>query len=425
MVVYTSIAVFLFSAIALVVPTGFSAGAVLLLAGSVVLLRRRGGPALQREEVALISVLVFYFLVASLSNAVHGAPLREYDSPLRFLLVIPVLFLLRVFPPIPRFFWGGVAVGAISSGLFAAWQIFSAGGTRADGFTNPIQFGNICMLLAVSCIAGIGWAASQRRAVFWSTLLSGGIALGLLGAFITGSRGSWISLPVVLLVAYRCYGGALDRRHLAVGLGAMLVLVAVLDTVPRLSMEARVQDAVKETRDYFVSGDATTSVGIRLEMWRTALVLVPEHAWLGWGKDGYIKQTESLVAAGKARAGLQVHTHLHNEYLDALVKRGLPGLAALLALYLVPLVLFARRVRDENHAVRPYALAGVLLIVNYMCFGLTQAFLTHNNGVMLLGFMLVILWSLLRAQEDSVPASHRGLRTDTTTDCDRMLQKTI
>ena len=407
MIIFTSIAVFLFSAVALVVPSGLSIGPVLLLVASAALLRKRARPRLEREEIVLISVLVLYFLVGSLVNLAHAAPIREYDAPLRFVLAIPVLLLLCVFPPMPRFFWSGVALGAIFAGLFAAWQIFSAGELRAEGFTNPIQFGNISLLLGILCLAGLGWSVSQRRPACWYALMVCGICLGLLGSFLSGSRGSWISLLVALPVAYFCHGGALNRRHVAVSIATVLVLFGVLQAAPQLSMEGRIKLAVTEAQDYFDSGTSTTSVGTRLEMWRAGLLLVPEHPWLGWGKDGYVQQEADLVRAGKVRPILGEHNHLHNEYLDALVKRGVFGLAALLALYLVPLALFARRLKDDNRAVRPYAVAGVLLIVCYMVFGLTQAFLTHVNGVMTLVFMLVILWSLLRAQQDSAPGLQR------------------
>jgi O-antigen ligase len=414
MIIFTSIAVFLFSAIALIVPGGVSVGPVLLLVASAALLRKRDRPRLEREEIALISVLVLYFVVGTLVNLAHAAPLREYDSPARFLLAIPVLLLLRIFPPMPRFFWSGVALGAIFSGLYAAWQIFSTGEMRAEGFTNPIQFGNISVLLGILCIAGLGWAGSQRRLMFWYALMSCGICLGLLGSLLSGSRGSWISLLAALPVAYFCHRGALTRRHVAACAAAVLLLFGVLQAVPQLPMEARVELAVTEAQDYFHSGDSATSVGTRLEMWRTGMLLVPERPWLGWGKDGYVQQEAHLAQQGNIRPIMGQHNHLHNEYLDALVKRGLAGLAALLALYLVPLALFARHVRDDNRAVRPYAAAGVLLIVCYMVFGLTQAFLTHNNGVMTLAFMLVILWSLLRAQQDSAPAmpAHDGSSHD-------------
>ena len=406
MIMFTSIAVFLFLAIALIIPGGVSVGPVLLLLGSAALLRKRDRPKLERGEIALIAVLVLYFLVGILTNLTHAAPLREYDSPARFLLAIPVLLLLRSFPPLPQFFWSGAVVGAISSGSYGAWQVFSVSGMRAAGHTNPIQFGNISLLLGILCLAGLGWAASQHRSVLWRVLMSCGIFFGLLGSLLSGSRGSWISLLIALPVAYFCHGGLLTWRHMAACVATVLLLFGVLKAAPPLPMEERIELAVTETQDYIHSGTSTTSVGARLEMWRAGLLLIQERPWLGWGKDGYVRQEDHLVQAGKIRLIPGAHNHLHNEYLDALVKRGLLGLAALLALYLVPLVLFARRVRDGNLAVRPYAVAGVLLIVCYMAFGLTQSFLTHNNGVMMLAFMLVILWSLLRSSDAGAAATN-------------------
>ena len=71
-------------------------------------------------------------------------------------------------------------------------------------------------------------------------------------------------------------------------------------------------------------------------------------------------------------------------------------LTSLLVFYGVTLLVFVRRLKQMATAQRPYALAGVLVMVNYIGFGMTQAFLTHINGVMTLVFMLVILLSLAR-----------------------------
>jgi len=81
------------------------------------------------------------------------------------------------------------------------------------------------------------------------------------------------------------------------------------------------------------------------------------------------------------------------------VKHGLPGLLAVLALYLLPLRLFARRLcQAGSREARLAAAGGMMLMLSYLAFGLTQAFLTHNNGVMMLAFMMVILWSLAQEQ---------------------------
>ncbi len=165
---------------------------------------------------------------------------------------------------------------------------------------------------------------------------------------------------------------------------------------PQAGMHERMQDAVEETDGYFVTGNANTSVGARLEMWRTALILFPQQPILGWGKEGFLERKKAMITEGKVAAFTGDHTHSHNEYLDALVKRGLLGLFNVLTLYGVLLVVFCRRLVEGSPESRPYALAGVLLVISYIGFGLTQAFLTHNNGVMTLAFMLVILLSLSR-----------------------------
>lgn len=92
-------------------------------------------------------------------------------------------------------------------------------------------------------------------------------------------------------------------------------------------------------------------------------------------------------------------THLHNEYIDVSVKRGVLGLLSLLLLYLVPLRMFMRMLGEGQIRRQPYAAAGAVLCVSYMDFGLSQAFLSHNSGVMVLFFMMVIIWSLIRAAE--------------------------
>jgi len=395
MYLYTSVAVFLFSAIALVIPSGFSLGAVLLLAGSAVLPWKRAKPQLKTADRVLILVLAQYFVICVLANLIHHEIAREYDIPSRFVLVIPAMLLLLAYPPKPAAIWGGLAVGAIAAGVFAGWQSLDLGMSRADGFTNPIQFGNISLLLGVLCLAGLPWAKSRHQAVFWTGLLLVGAELGILGSVLTGSRGSWISLPFCLFFLYQCYADTLGKRRAILGLFA----IAATFAIPRAGVAERMQQAFAETTGYVTAGDAENSSGARLEMWRIGAMIFPEHPWLGWGKQGYMNKKEQLIESGQASPIISEHTHLHNEYLDALVKRGLPGLASVLALYLTPLLLFVREMKRTGPKGRPYAVAGTLLVVCYLGFGLTQAFLTHNNGVTMFAFLLAVLWASLRSHE--------------------------
>lgn len=398
MIVYTSLAVFLFSAIALIIPSGFSVGASLLVLGSVVLLWQRAKPQLRRDDYLLMAAFAAYFFINAAVLLTQAALLREYDAPLRFLLALPALLLLLAYPPRAAAFWGGLAAGAIGAGVYAFDQILPLGVTRAGGSTNPIQFGNISILFAILCLAGLAWAAVQPRRRAWTALLLLGAVCGTAASIFTASRGSWIALPVCASLLAFQHAGSYGKR-LGIGFVVLLTLMAGVYALPQSGVRARTELAEVELQRYFVSGDADTSVGTRLELWRSGIAMVAEHPLLGWSKQGYMDHKAELIKAGKVAAVIGGHTHLHNEYLDALVKHGAAGLLALLALYLVPLGLFAQRLRRGDDKDRIYAAAGVALCVSYMLFGLTQAFLTHNNGVMTFAFLTIMLWACPRRVE--------------------------
>jgi len=395
---FTSFAVFLYSAISLIVPSGFSIGSGFLVLGSLVLLRKRSVP-LDKEDKLIMAVFFFYFLVSVGMNLLHGEIIKEYDLPLRFLLAIPALMLLRAFPPSPAFFWAGLGVGGILAGLFAGWQNLFILHARAGGHTNQIQYGNISFIIGILCLVGLGWAIAQKNSKKWIIFLSCGFVLGLLGSLFTGSRGSWVGLPFCLYIMYRCYGGEVSKRYVWGGIALVVVAVAVAYAIPRTQLKARTELAISESITYMKVRNAETSIGTRMEMWRAGTMAALERPILGWGKAGFVEWESAAIDAGRVHPFMRENNHVYNEWLDAEVKRGFLGLIALLALYVVSMRLFIVRLKTAGRSAKPYAIGGIMLFVNYICFGFSQVFLAHNTGVMTLAFTTVILWSLLRAEE--------------------------
>lgn len=415
MVAYTSFAVFLFSAIALVITSGFSYGASLLFLAGAVLLWQRPPLHLTRDDRLLCWVFAGYFLLSVVNNAFQHAVLREYDAPARFLFAVPVLLVLCAWPARAEAFWSGTAVGAIGAGIYAAFHHTTTRELMMGAITNPIQFGNISIVLGVLALGGVSWALRQPRRGLWTALLVLGAAGGIAGSVLSSSRGSWLALPFCLCIIVVHSALTYGRRVLFAGLGATLILLGGLYAVPDSEVRQRSDLAEKEVQAYFNQKDEEstgTSVGQRLEMWRAGATMIPGHLLLGVGKEGYTEDKLALIKDGKANPAIAQHTHLHNDYLDALVKRGIPGLLATLAVLLTPLWLFGRHLRDAP-AVRPYALGGVLVCTSYMVFGLTQSFFTHNNGVMTYAFWTAILWALLRHQVASHQVSSHPLSSST------------
>ena len=164
---YTSLAVILFGAIALLFPSGYSLGPALLLLASPVLLVTRPKLGLQRRDWAIMAVLMLYGGLWILEVWWDGQGSRGLDKPIRFFLAVPVLLLLLAYPPRMAAVWLSAALAAIGTGSFAAWQKLVLGMARADGHTQVIQFGNSSMLFGILCLGGLGWAVCQPRSRRW------------------------------------------------------------------------------------------------------------------------------------------------------------------------------------------------------------------------------------------------------------------
>ena len=396
----TSVCVFLFSALALAVTSGYSFGALTLLLASTCLLWKRPRLNLQRRDYLMLGALLLYFFIFTANMLYHGDPARELDIPLRALLAAPVLLLLLAYPPRAAAWWAGVAVGAISGAALAFWQFLVLDMYRPQAATsNAIHYGNVSMLLGMLALCGLGWAREQKHRLAWSLLLLAGGLTGILGSIISGSRGGWLALVACgCLLAYY-YSKGRGVRYLFALLGALLAVFVLAYILPNSGVHQRVAVAVTDIKQFQSNDNVTTSIGQRIEMWRTAWSMSSRHIWLGMGRDGYLAAKQQLAEEGKMNKLIEVHTNAHNDYLDTLVKRGIIGVMALLALFLVPLLLFARALRQSAPAAQPYALAGVVLCTCYMIFGLTTSSLTLNIGIIMLVFPMVILWAMLRQQE--------------------------
>lgn len=396
----TSVCIFLFSALALAVTSGYSYGALTLLLASTWLLWKRPRLNLQRRDYLLLCTLLLYFAVFTANMLYHADPAREIDIPLRALLAVPVLLLLIAYPPRAEAWWSGLAIGAITGAALAFYQLYHNISIRPQAATsNAIHYGNVSMLFGVLSLCGLEWAYAQRQRFAWMTLLLVGCLAGIFGSILSGSRGGWIAMPVCLIILAILHARIHGKRYFIITLTLLVGLIVAAYNMPHSPIHQRAATAVFELENFEDTGNVETSVGQRIEMWRNALDMSSQNILLGIGRTGYLAQKQILVKEGKMSKDVGEYTNAHNDYIDALVKRGVTGLLALLTLFLIPLALFARATHHSPASARPFALAGVILLTCYMIFGLTTSSLTLNIGIIMLIFPMVMLWAMLRHQE--------------------------
>ncbi|KAF0284696.1 hypothetical protein BA898_10025 [Spiribacter roseus] len=417
---FITAAVFLFPALALTVPDGYSIGAVALLIAAITHLvanRRTWAehPPLPGAVKAVIAFMIIYALFWIGDAALRGEGVREFDRPSRFLLAA---FCLSVFARArihQAALWLGLAVGGLGAGGLAIGQKLIEGHSRASGFAQVIQFGNAAMLIGLMGLAGMLWSLqppttnpdrlrrTRRRRVLLTGLMGLGALGGLTASFLSGTRGAWLALAPALLVGlWAAVQLGKARLYLLIGPVALAVIATTAYFIPATGVEWRVDSAVNEAHQYLNGTDRRTTTGKRLEMWKGAAHLIGERPWLGWGETGYQAGMARLGESGMITQRAAEYTHAHNEWLNVWAKKGVVGALILLGLYLSPVAVFARRggtslstqaSRDQPPGTRQLALrtAGLIFILGTMATGLTQVNFNHNIGVMVFAFMMAIL----------------------------------
>jgi O-antigen ligase len=179
---------------------------------------------------------------------------------------------------------------------------------------------------------------------------------------------------------------------------ALLGLLLLASLSPTLAVTERVDEAM-ESVDEYDEGERGNSFGVRVEMWRVGVQLFSERPLLGWGEGRLQERRDEWVAEWGLHPAVSRYDQLHSDLIDTAARRGLVGLGSLLMLYGVPLLLFARALRGRPDATtRALAVAGLVVVVAFIGFGLTQSMLRDARGLAGYLGLITACWCLLRAR---------------------------
>ena len=361
--------------------------------------RRQGWPALVRHLTEIRWVLVAFaavLVLAILQGLLSGdGRLRDLEKPFRMLAAVTVTLTVLACRPSRKALWWGMIAGAVAGCIFIAYQRWGLGVDRPGGLINSITFGDMMLCIGLMClVATLDFAG---RSAVWPAL---GALAGLTGSVATGTRGGWVAIAFSALLLVR-YGHVLHGRWRKAL--ALLALALVVSTyfIPQTGVSERVDEGINDVHQYFNGGPSYTSVGIRLELWRSALQLIGQHPLTGASIPTVRAELEQLVAAGRAHPYVLEFEHFHNDMLQVLVHGGVLGLLAWGATLLMPFLFFRRQLHGGAHLNAP-ALAGMLLVLCYFSFGLTEVIFWSVRSNMFYALMLFLLAGLcLNAKEET------------------------
>jgi O-antigen ligase len=388
-------------ALSLGISSGYGIGTVLIfLSSSALCVLKPKLSEFTKEDRVLFSIFALYAIAMFVFAYLDGWHVRELDRPSRFILALPVMLLLLKLVGRVQWLWFGVVLGAILAFTLAVYERSVLGLGRAQGSQHPIMFGNIGMMLGLISFVSSMYFLAKKRYLWLALGIVGGLC-GIGASVLSASRGGWVALPLIGFFLLWQSRFLLGKKTLVGALATSVFLIVVAVAVPQTGIKDRIDEAVSDVVKYDTGVDKKTSVGLRFEMWKATLIMFKGSPFIGVGEYGSVSVKTRIVEEGIVSAEVLGYSHAHNEYINALGLNGIVGFIFLMGIYLIPLKLFLKKIRQypDNWNVKSYAMAGALVPMSYMDFGLSQVMFSHNIGVMMYAFPIVYFWAAVRWAE--------------------------
>ncbi|WP_318436117.1 O-antigen ligase family protein [Photobacterium leiognathi] len=351
----------------------------------------------------VLSSFGIYFLTYLASTLYYGGSFSEIDMPSRIVLVLPIFLLLLLYPPKVNILTSGFIIGSIIAGVVAMIHIydFKIGRAFSDSLKSihpslkgymPIQSGNMAMTLGLISLTISLYYLDQKS--WWKFTLSLIAAfLGIYASFLSGSRGGWVFLPIAIV-----YLAVSNRQFITKKIALISIVIlgaAVFSIGQNKEITSRLDAATYQIIQYQKGHDENSSLGTRFELWKSAIYTTEQHPIIGAGYHGREILREKWAHEGLVNAQVIknfLDSHSHNQFLEDLSVRGIIGLVALLAIFIIPLGIF---IKNHNIANSPQQKminqCGAISVIMMIGYCLSQAMFRHNSGMIFYSLMTVIL----------------------------------
>ena len=239
-----------------------------------------------------------------------------------------------------------------------------------------------------------------------------GFGLALLGAVLSGSKSSWLAFAffLVYLGLVGLQSGQF-RKALLLKLGVLVALLfwAFLALSPSSQRLQTFQQSASTLATALFKADTPLnldalaldpSVNDRLAQYQMSAELIAQNPWLGISRPAINLEQENRVASA-APGFKRVYRHIHSEYLDTLVNRGLLGFA-LLALMFLALFWAVRKPVEPDMPVPSQArLLGISTLLLLASMALFDILLSRVSvmapGLFVLAYCLALLYGPARS----------------------------
>lgn len=397
-----NISIFCFFTLLLVFPKGYNYGSTVLLVASILFLfyaiyKKVNIKEIIKQNKSIFITVIFYFAVSLFFVLFHKEKLNLIDNPLRAFLFLSVIIFVAYNSVKFEVLLYSIPLGAFIAGLVAIYQYYVLHLPSAFYEQMKIQSGDMAMSLGLFSFITSFYLYEIKKNIFAILSIFAGL-FGVLASELSFARGGWIGIPFIFFVVLYLYKQIISKKLL--GVIFLGIIVATIVLMANEQFVDRVLSAKNSFFDYF-NGVKDGSIGARLDMWKIGIHAFIEHPFSGWSLKELQDYKLELVQSGIISQEFTVFSHLHNQFIDDLAKKGIFGGLAILGIFLTPLYSFFKKYKNSigDKRVKFITTLGIAHVLSTISYCLTQSFIAHNSGNVFYFFILSMLYVLMNNEE--------------------------
>jgi len=305
---------------------------------------------------------------------------RLLDKVVRLLFAIPIFWIVRSYGISISKVLICIAISVLTAGVDSLIQA-SNGIQRVSGaaISSPIPFGNFALLFGVLSLLLISSEKETSRSAWVKWIGAVGVISGIYTSVASGTRGGWVAIPFFILIIWAFFGPKRKSTSYAVLIAILVAIPLIAYLTPAIS--DRLAEGVAEAQSYlsrttrWTSGETTSSIGIRLDMWTAGLEAFRSAPAFGLGFAGFNDFLHHRIEMGLSHSDLETteFKHLHCEIITTAAKLGLMGLFALVILWVGGIWWFLRDVSKNTPDGKIFRVMGLLTFAAMIAYSMTDS----------------------------------------------------
>ena len=352
-------------------------------------------PHMDKWEKFIVFSFGFYFISTLISILLFDGEIRDLDVASRFLLVLPIFFFFRQSKISPILLFSGVIITSMLFGLIKILPTFLSVKIPYLEFYN--QAGLFTLYSAIVGIS-IFFFISREHPVLLNLFLIFFGFIGIVVAILNGGRGVWLAtIPTFFALLYfnPMFLNKLEKSLLT---SFIIVSVTLSFYLPNSPAIERVQRASSDIVNYVDSGNAKTSLGARLEMWKAAYLIIKEKPLLGIGEDNFKSEKLRLINEGSISRDIERYRHSHGEYLSSTVEQGILGFISLILVFSSTFFYSIKLLKEKNNVhLKSIQIFGFSISSFYIFYSFTNGVFDHQNSTLFYAAILASIFGLTKS----------------------------